>query len=88
MPPGHHRPKALKGMHFPHRNKCDGLSGLRQLCRCLPGLKGEKALKMVPFAGDDAEAARWEYLKERDKQTRPGRHQAEPEELSVRSAFV
>ena len=55
-------PKALKGMHFRIETSvldCLGCGNCADVC---PGLKGEKALKMVPFTGDDAEAARWEYL--------------------------
>ena len=56
-------PAAMKGMHFviePSVMDCLGCGNCADVCPGHP--KKGKALTMVPFAGDDAEAARWEYL--------------------------
>ena len=57
-------PAALKGMHFvmePSVLDCLGCGNCVDVCPGNPK-KGGKALTMVPFTGNDAEAARWEYL--------------------------
>ena len=57
-------PAALKGMHFviePSVLDCLGCGNCADVCPGNPK-KGGKALTMVPFTGNDAEAARWEYL--------------------------
>ena len=56
-------PAAMKGMHFviePSVLDCLGRGNCADVCPGNP--KKGKALTMVPFAGDDAEAARWDYL--------------------------
>ena len=56
-------PAAMKGMHFviePSVLDCLGCGNCADVCPGNP--KKGKALTMVPFAGDDAEAARWDYL--------------------------
>ena len=56
-------PAAMKGMHFviePSVLDCLGCGNCADVCPGNP--KKGKALTMVPFAGDDAEAARWNYL--------------------------
>ena len=56
-------PAAMKGMHFVIETSvmdCLGCGNCADVCPGHP--KKGKALTMVPFAGDDAEAARWEYL--------------------------
>ncbi|MDO5447414.1 MAG: pyruvate:ferredoxin (flavodoxin) oxidoreductase, partial [Prevotellaceae bacterium] len=56
-------PAAMKGMHFVIETSvldCLGCGNCEDVCPGNP--KTGKALKMVPFAGDDEEAARWEYL--------------------------
>lgn len=56
-------PAALKGMHFvmePSVLDCLGCGNCVDVCPGNP--KKGKALTMVPFTGNDAEAARWEYL--------------------------
>ena len=56
-------PAPMKGMHFviePSVLDCLGCGNCADVCPGHP--KKGKALSMVPFAGDDAEAARWEYL--------------------------
>ena len=56
-------PAAMKGMHFviePSVMDCLGCGNCADVCPGHP--KKGKALTMVPFAGDDAEAARWDYL--------------------------
>ena len=56
-------PAAMKGMHLviePSVLDCLGCGNCADVCPGNP--KKGKALTMVPFAGDDAEAARWDYL--------------------------
>lgn len=56
-------PAAIKGMHFviePSVMDCLGCGNCADVCPGNP--KKGKALTMVPFAGNDAEAARWDYL--------------------------
>ena len=56
-------PAAMKGMHFviePSVLDCLGCGNCADVCLGNP--KKGKALTMVPFAGDDEEAARWDYL--------------------------
>ena len=56
-------PAAMKGMHFviePSVLDCLGCGNCADVCPGNP--KKGKALTMVPFAGDDEEAARWDYL--------------------------
>src|SRR5574344_2083304 len=56
-------PAAMKGMHFiiePSVMDCLGCGSCANVCPGNP--KTGKALTMVPFAGDDEEAARWTYL--------------------------
>lgn len=56
-------PAAMKGMHFviePSVLDCLGCGNCADVCPGNP--KKGKALTMIPFAGDDAEAARWDYL--------------------------
>ena len=56
-------PAAMKGMHFviePSVLDCLGCGNCADVCPGNP--KKGKALAMVPFAGDDEEAARWDYL--------------------------
>lgn len=56
-------PAAMKGMHFviePSVLDCLGCGNCADVCPGNP--KKGKALTMVPFTGDDAEAARWDYL--------------------------
>ena len=56
-------PAAMKGMHLVIETSvmdCLGCGNCADVCPGHP--KKGKALTMVPFAGDDAEAARWEYL--------------------------
>ena len=56
-------PAAMKGMHFviePSVMDCLGCGNCVDVCPGNP--KKGKALTMVPFAGNDAEAARWDYL--------------------------
>lgn len=56
-------PAAMKGMHFviePSVMDCLGCGNCADVCPGNP--KKGKALTMVPFAGNDAEAARWDYL--------------------------
>ncbi len=56
-------PAAMKGMHFviePSVMDCLGCGNCADVCPGNP--KKGKALTMVPFAGDDEEAARWDYL--------------------------
>src|SRR5574344_393015 len=56
-------PAAMKGMHFviePSVMDCLGCNSCANVCPGNP--KTGKALTMVPFAGDDEEAARWTYL--------------------------
>ena len=56
-------PAAMKGMHFviePSVLDCLGCGNCADVCPGNP--KKGKALTMVPFAGDDTEAARWDYL--------------------------
>ena len=56
-------PAAMKGMHFviePSVMDCLGCGNCADVCPGNP--KTGKALTMVPFAGDDEEAARWDYL--------------------------
>lgn len=56
-------PAAMKGMHFviePSVMDCLGCGNCADVCPGNP--KKGKALMMVPFAGNDAEAARWDYL--------------------------
>ncbi len=56
-------PAAMKGMHFvmePSVLDCLGCGNCVDVCPGNP--KKGKALTMVPFTGNDAEAARWEYL--------------------------
>ena len=56
-------PAAMKGMHFviePSVLDCLGCGNCVDVCPGNP--KKGKALTMVPFAGDDEEAARWDYL--------------------------
>ncbi len=56
-------PAAMKGMHFviePSVLDCLGCGNCVDVCPGNP--KTGKALTMVPFTGNDAEAARWEYL--------------------------
>ncbi len=64
-------PAAMKGMHFVIKASvmdCLGCGNCADICPGNP--KTGKALKMVPFAGNDVEAARWDYLigKVRSKQ--------------------
>ena len=56
-------PAAMKGMHFviePSVMDCLGCGNCADVCPGNP--KTGKALTMVPFVGDDEEAARWDYL--------------------------
>ena len=56
-------PAAMKGMHFviePSVLDCLGCGNCADVCPGNP--KKGKALTMVPFAGDEEEAARWNYL--------------------------
>ena len=56
-------PAAMKGMHFviePSVMDCLGCGNCADVCPGNP--KKGKALTMIPFAGDDEEAARWDYL--------------------------
>ncbi len=56
-------PKAMKGMHFRIQVSvldCLGCNSCANVCPGNP--KKGKALSMVPFTGNDEEAARWEYL--------------------------
>lgn len=56
-------PATMKGMHFviePSVMDCLGCGNCADVCPGHP--KKGKALTMVPFAGNDAEAARWDYL--------------------------
>ena len=56
-------PAAMKGMHFVIKASvmdCLGCGNCADVCPGNP--KTGKALTMVPFTGNDAEAARWEYL--------------------------
>lgn len=55
-------PKELKGMHFriqPSVLDCTGCGNCADVC---PGMKGEKALKMVSLADELGENANWNYL--------------------------
>ena len=57
-------PKTMKGMHFRIQVStmdCLGCGNCADICPGNPKLG--KALAMVPFAGYDEEAARWEHLK-------------------------
>ena len=54
-------PAAMKGMHFTQQvdvMDCLGCGNCVDVC---PGLKGNKALEMVPLEGQEGEAANWEY---------------------------
>ena len=56
-------PATMKGMHFvikPSVLDCLGCGNCADICPGNP--KTGKALTMVPFSGNDVEAARWEYL--------------------------
>ena len=56
-------PKEMKGMHFVMGvdvMDCLSCGNCADVC---PGKRGEKALTMVPFSGDDKAAADWEYLR-------------------------
>jgi len=56
-------PAAMKGMHFvikPSVLDCLGCGNCADICPGNP--KTGKALTMVPFTGNDVEAARWTYL--------------------------
>jgi pyruvate-ferredoxin/flavodoxin oxidoreductase len=56
-------PAAMKGMHFvikPSVLDCLGCGNCADICPGNP--KTGKALTMVPFTGNDVEAARWDYL--------------------------
>ena len=56
-------PAAMKGMHFVIKASvmdCLGCGNCADVCPGNP--KKGKALTMVPFAGNDVEAARWNYL--------------------------
>lgn len=56
-------PAAMKGMHFVIKASvmdCLGCGNCADVCPGNP--KKGKALTMVPFTGNDAEAARWDYL--------------------------
>lgn len=56
-------PAPMKGMHFviePSVMDCLGCGNCADVCPGHP--KKGKALTMVPFTGNDAEAARWDYL--------------------------
>jgi pyruvate-ferredoxin/flavodoxin oxidoreductase len=56
-------PAAMKGMHFAIQVSvmdCLGCSNCANVCPGNP--KKGKALTMVPFAGDEEQAARWTYL--------------------------
>ncbi|MDO4159922.1 MAG: pyruvate:ferredoxin (flavodoxin) oxidoreductase [Prevotellaceae bacterium] len=56
-------PAAMKGMHFIIKASvmdCLGCGNCVDVCPGNP--KKGKALTMVPFAGNDVEAARWDYL--------------------------
>ena len=54
-------PAAMKGMHFTQQvdvMDCLGCGNCVDVC---PGMKGNKALEMVPLEGQEGEAANWEY---------------------------
>ena len=54
-------PAAMKGMHFVQQvdvMDCLGCGNCVDVC---PGLKGNKALEMVPLEGQEAEAENWTY---------------------------
>lgn len=56
-------PAAMKGMHFVIKASvmdCLGCGNCADVCPGNP--KKGKALTMIPFTGNDVEAARWEYL--------------------------
>ena len=56
-------PAAMKGMHFVIKASvmdCLGCGNCADVCPGNP--KKGKALTMVPFAGNDVEAARWDYM--------------------------
>ena len=60
-------PKEMKGMHFAMGvdvMDCLSCGNCADVC---PGKKGEKALTMVPFSGDEEAAANWEYLRHQVK---------------------
>ena len=60
-------PAAMKGMKFRMQVSvmdCLGCGNCADVC---PGFKGNKALKMVPFEGQEKEAANWTYCTENVK---------------------